>query len=40
MNKLTLDIKPKIGFGEIDFGFTIEQVVAKLGEAEDVEDSR
>lgn len=38
MNKLTLDIKPKIGFGEIDFGFTIEQVVAKLGEAEDIED--
>lgn len=38
MNKLTLDIKPKIGFGEIDFGFTIEQVVDKLGEAEDIED--
>lgn len=38
MNKLTLDIKPKIGFGEIDFGYTIEQVVAKLGEAKDIED--
>ena len=38
MNKLTLDIKPKDGFGEINFGFTIEQVVAILGKAEDIED--
>ena len=38
MNKMTFDIKPKIGFGEIEFGFTIEQVVAFLGEADDVED--
>lgn len=38
MSKLTLDIKPKIGFGEINFGFTIEEVVAILGEAEDIED--
>ncbi len=38
MNKLTLDIKPKIGFGEIDFGFTIEKVVEKLGDAEDIEN--
>ncbi len=38
MNKLTLAIKPKIGFGEIKFGFTIEDVVAHLGEADDIED--
>ena len=38
MSKLTLDIKPKIGFGEIKFGFTIEQVVSVIGKAEDIED--
>jgi len=38
MSKLTLDIKPKVGFGEIDFGFTIEEVVAIIGDAEDIED--
>ncbi len=38
MNTLSLDIKPKVGFGTIDFGFTIEQVVSILGEADDVED--
>lgn len=38
MNKLTLDIKPKIGFGEIEFGFTIEQTINIIGKAEEVED--
>ena len=38
MSKLTLEIEPKVGFGEIKFGSTIEEVVKIAGEAEDVED--
>lgn len=38
MDKLTLDIKPKFGFGELSFGETIEELINKLGEAEDIED--
>ncbi|MCP4550705.1 MAG: hypothetical protein GY834_01420 [Bacteroidetes bacterium] len=38
MSKLTLDIKPKVGFGEIDFGFTIEQTINLIGEAEEIKD--
>lgn len=38
MSKLTLDIKPKIGFGEIDFGTTIEEIISFIGEAEEIED--
>lgn len=38
MSKLTLDIQPKVGFGELKFGNTIEEIVAFMGEAEDVED--
>ena len=38
MTKLTLDIKPKVGYGELNFGVTIEEIVAFLGEAENVED--
>ena len=36
--KLTLDINPKVGFGELKFGHTIEEIIALMGEAEDVED--
>lgn len=38
MSKLTLDIKPKVGFGELKFGNTIEEIIAFMGEAEDIED--
>lgn len=38
MSKLTLEIVPKIGFGELKFGNTIEEVLAFVGEAEEVED--
>jgi hypothetical protein len=38
MNKLTLEINPKIGFGELKFGQTIEEILAFVGEAEEVED--
>lgn len=38
MSKLTLDINPKVGFGELKFGSTIEEIIAFIGEAEDVED--
>lgn len=37
MKKLTTEIKPKDGFGEIKFGETIKHVVDFLGEAEEVE---
>lgn len=37
MKKLTTEIKPKDGFGEIKFGETINHVVDFLGEAEEVE---
>ena len=38
MSKLTLEIVPKIGFGELKFGNTIEEILAFVGEAEEVED--
>lgn len=38
MSKLTLEICPKLGFGELKFGNTIEEIIAFVGEAEDVED--
>ncbi|MCD4772118.1 MAG: hypothetical protein K8R41_01895 [Bacteroidales bacterium] len=38
MNKLTLEIKPKIGFGELNFGETSENIITYLGEAEEMED--
>jgi hypothetical protein len=38
MNALTLDIAPKIGFGEILFGDTSEKVITLLGQPEDVEN--
>ena len=37
MNKLTHDIKPKDGFGEIKFGITSDHLVSLLGEAEEIE---
>jgi hypothetical protein len=38
MKKLTLEIKPKIGFGELEFGDTTEKLTSFLGEAEEIED--
>jgi len=38
MNALTLDVVPKIGFGEIHFGDTSEKVITFLGQPEDVEN--
>lgn len=38
MTKLTLDIKPKVGYGQLNFGSTIEEIIAMVGEAENVED--
>ncbi|MCU0371353.1 MAG: hypothetical protein MUC31_08055 [Bacteroidales bacterium] len=38
MNALTLDIVPKVGFGEIQFGDTSEKVIKLLGQPEDVEN--
>ena len=38
MNALTLEIKPKIGFGEIMFGDTSEKVITYLDQPEDVEN--
>jgi len=38
MKELTLDIKPKKGFGELSFGETTEHVTATLGEPEDIEN--
>ena len=37
MQKLTLDIKPKEGFGELNFGDQTAKVVSMLGEAEELE---
>jgi len=37
MKKLTAEIKPKVGFGEINFGDPTERVVAYLGEPEEIE---
>lgn len=38
MKALTLDIVPKIGYGEILFGDTSEKVITYLGQPEDVEN--
>ena len=38
MKSLTLDIIPKKGFGEIQFGDTSEQIITLLGQPEDVEN--
>ncbi len=38
MSKINLEINPKVGFGELKFGQTIEEVIAIIGEAEEVED--
>ena len=32
MKKLTLEIKPKIGFGELEFGGTKEKLISFLGD--------
>jgi hypothetical protein len=37
MQKLTLDIKPKEGFGELNFGDHTDKVISILGEAEELE---
>jgi len=38
MSELVLDIIPKKGFGQIQFGNTSEQVIGLLGQPEDVEN--
>lgn len=38
MSFLTLEIKPKTGFGEICFGDSSEKVIALLGQPEDMEN--
>ena len=38
MKDLTLDIVPKIGYGEIHFGETSEKVITYIGQPEDVEN--
>ena len=38
MKELSLEIKPKEGYGELNFGETTEEVIAFLGDAEEVED--
>lgn len=38
MDSLSLEIMPKVGFGKLKFGFTIEELIAMVGEAEQVED--
>lgn len=38
MKKLTLEIKPKEGLGELMFGDTSEKLISILGEAEEIED--
>ncbi len=38
MKKITLEIKPKEGFGELNFGDSSEKLVSILGEAEEMED--
>ena len=37
MKNLILDIKPKVGFGELAFGDTTEKITSVLGEAEEIE---
>ncbi|MFO8053948.1 MAG: hypothetical protein R6U19_02140 [Bacteroidales bacterium] len=37
MKKITLEIKPKIGFGELDFSATDQQVLSKLGDPDSTE---
>ena len=38
MNSLTLEILPKAGFGQINFGDVSEKVIALLGPPEDIEN--
>jgi hypothetical protein len=38
MKPLTLDIIPKLGFGEIHFGDASEKVITLLGQPEDIEN--
>jgi len=38
MNTLSLEITPKIGFGEIHFGDVSEKVISLLGQPEDIEN--
>lgn len=38
MNELKLEIKPKVGLGELNFGETSEKLISILGEAEEMED--
>lgn len=38
MKKLTFEIKPKVGLGELDFGITMEQLIEVIGKPEEVED--
>jgi len=38
MEKLTLQIKPKEGYGELPFGVDSKTVINYLGEAEEIED--
>lgn len=38
MKKITLEINPKIGLGELKFGETSEKIISYLGEAEEIED--
>ena len=38
MSELKLEIVPKIGFGQINFGDTSEKVIGLLGQPEDVEN--
>lgn len=38
MKELTLDIKPKQGLGELNFGDSSERLISFLGEAEELDD--
>ncbi|MGI6718861.1 MAG: hypothetical protein ACOX4D_06940 [Bacteroidales bacterium] len=38
MKKFNLIIKPKEGIGDLKFGTTIEEVIKKVGEADELED--
>lgn len=37
MNQISLEIRPLEGFGELNFGLTIDETVKRLGEAQDIE---
>lgn len=38
MKELTLEIKPKVGLGELNFGDSSEKLISILGEAEELDD--